>query len=212
MTTEEKHKQERFARIRRVKRFLRPLPRKANIHRYPFLKWFANTARMRAYLWSFRKENVIPAIYSGTILSLLPLYGIQIPLAFLCALVFRGNLMILAALQFITNPFTIVPVYAFTYKVGDWIIGLFAAEPMTANELSEIAEETGKTIASGALHSGMMFFLKLCVGGVIVGYITALIISLVYQWTLKRGYKYRLHPLKPADQEKVPTETDKKDD
>ncbi|HCR37111.1 MAG TPA: hypothetical protein DIU37_03070, partial [Opitutae bacterium] len=56
----EAEKQERYSRIRRVKKLLRPLPRRANIHRYPFIKWFANAAHKRPYLWSFRTKEVTP--------------------------------------------------------------------------------------------------------------------------------------------------------
>lgn len=212
MTSEDKFRQEHFARIRRVKRFLRPLPRRTNIHRYPFLKWFAATARKRSYLWSFRKEYVIPAIYSGTILSLLPVYGIQVALAFLASLVFRANLMVLVGLQFITNPFTLVPLYALTYKIGALVLDFFATEHVSMDELSRITEETGQVAATGALHSGMMFFIKLSIGGVIFGFVIAFILSLIYQLALKAGHQYKIHHPKPADKNTETTETDKNDD
>src|SRR5690606_15820056 len=41
-------------RAARVKRVLRWMPRRATIHRYPILKWFAASARQRPYLWTFR--------------------------------------------------------------------------------------------------------------------------------------------------------------
>lgn len=110
------------SRIRRAKQFLRPLPRRATLHRYPFIKWFADTARKKPQLWSFRVAQVSPAIYSGCILAFLPAYGIQLPLAFLAALLFRANLLITVALQFITNPLTIIPVYWFTHLVGQRLI------------------------------------------------------------------------------------------
>ena len=73
MTVEESELEEtRWRRIRRVKKWLRPLPRRATIHRYPILKFFAESARKRIYLWSFRVENAVPAIYAGCILSLTP--------------------------------------------------------------------------------------------------------------------------------------------
>ncbi|PJF37773.1 MAG: DUF2062 domain-containing protein, partial [Phototrophicales bacterium] len=108
------------------------MPRRATLHNYPFIKFFAESARKRAYLWSFRVSEVIPAIYAGSIISFLPLYGIQIPLAFACALLFRANLMILVGLQFITNPVTIVPIYSLEYFLGDMVLKAFSpsAEPL----------------------------------------------------------------------------------
>lgn len=108
----------KWRRIRRVKRWLRPLPRRTNIHRYPILKLFSQAARKRIYLWSFRVENAVPAIYAGSILTLMPLYGIQVPSAFLLALLLRANLPILVGLQIVSNPITVLPMWFAAYQIG----------------------------------------------------------------------------------------------
>jgi hypothetical protein len=105
-------------RRRRLRRLLRPLPRRANLARYPVLKWFAAHARRAAFLWSFKRANVIPSLYVGSVLAFLPLYGLQIALGLGTALAVRGNLTVMIALQMITNPLTIVPVYGLTAWVG----------------------------------------------------------------------------------------------
>ena len=64
-------------RVRWLKRFMRYMPRRSSVHRYPGLKWVAGFARNRMYLWSFRYRAVAPALYAGTILSFLPLFGID---------------------------------------------------------------------------------------------------------------------------------------
>jgi len=127
----------KWRRVRRVKRWLRPLPRRTNIHRYPVLRVFSEAARKRAYIWSFRVEHVVPAIYAGCILAPMPLYGIQLPLAFFLALFFRANLPILAGLQLLTNPLTVLPVWFSAYQIGRHflsVIGVDAA-PLTRNEV-----------------------------------------------------------------------------
>jgi uncharacterized protein (DUF2062 family) len=129
MTTDERALNKlRGERIRRVKRWLRPLPRRANIHRYPGLKWFAESARKRAYIWSFRLQHLVPAIYSGCILAFLPLFGIQLPLALLLAILLRANLPVLAGVQFISNPVTILPIYFSAYQIGRIFLGIFGVE------------------------------------------------------------------------------------
>ncbi len=105
-------------RRRWIRRLLRPLPRRANVHRYPVIRWFAGRAKRYPFLWSFGRANVLPALYGGMVLSLLPLYGFQFLLAFGLALLLRANLTIIVALQFITNPFTIVPIYGATTLLG----------------------------------------------------------------------------------------------
>jgi uncharacterized protein len=129
MTVEESELAEtRWRRIRRVKKWLRPLPRRATLHRYPILKLFAESARKRIYIWSFRAENAVPAIYAGCILSLMPLFGLQIIGAFLLALWLRANLPILVGLQFISNPITVFPILFTTYRIGRNCLGLFGVE------------------------------------------------------------------------------------
>jgi uncharacterized protein (DUF2062 family) len=138
VTAEENEFQEtKWRRIRRVKRWLRPLPRRATIHRYPILKFFAEAARKRSYIWSFRVENAVPAIYAGSILTLMPLYGIQLPLALLLALLLRANLPILAGLQIVSNPLTAVPIWVADFQVGRVILGIIGIEtmPLTRNEI-----------------------------------------------------------------------------
>ena len=105
-------------RRRRLRKLLRPLPRRANVARYPVIKWFAEHARRAPYLWSFKRAQVIPALYVGSVLSFLPLVSVQFMLAFGAALLIRGNVTLLMGLQMITNPLTIAPIYAFTAWVG----------------------------------------------------------------------------------------------
>lgn len=118
----ESHRRDYHARRSRLRRFLRRLPRRGNVHRYPVLKWFGDMARSRPYLWSFKRRYVMPALYFGCVLSVLPVMGLQILLALILALLVRANLTLMVALQFITNPFTAVPVYGATYLLGDWLI------------------------------------------------------------------------------------------
>ncbi len=116
------HHKIRFARIRRVKNFLRFMPRRAVLHKYPLVGRFAALARQRSYLWSFKTAHVRPALYVGSILSLMPAMGVQIPVALILAVLLRGNFMIFGGLQFIANPVTAVPVYYGTYQLGKAVI------------------------------------------------------------------------------------------
>ncbi len=153
--------QRRYSRIRRTKQLLRPLPRKATLHRYPVIKWFAAAARKQPALWSFRVKSVSPAIYAGCIIALLPIYGIQIPLACLAAFLFRMNLPVAAALQLITNPLTVIFIYPFNYLVGKAMIDFWG--------LGQVDSMIGAKAYSLAL------------GGIIVGLVIALILDLSYR-------------------------------
>jgi uncharacterized protein (DUF2062 family) len=125
----EEHRRQRHSRVRRAKAFLRYMPRRAVFHRYPFIGRFAQMARKRPYLWSMKPQNLTRAFYAGSILSLLPVMGVQLPLAFALALLLRTNLMVMGGLQFITNPATAAPIYAGTYIVGQAIINRTGLAP-----------------------------------------------------------------------------------
>lgn len=187
---------QRFARIRRVKKLMRYLPRKATLHNYPFIKFFANTARKRHYLWSFRSTEVIPALYAGWILTMLPLIGVQIPIAFALALIFRANLVILVALQFISNTLTLVPIYTADYYIGHYILSFFGNEPQPSlNEVNVFTSELGFKEAFKNLDFSQMIeigkkvmngFRDMMLGGAIIGYVCGFISSVLYRLIVKR--------------------------
>ena len=58
---EHQAREARFARLRRLKQFLRFMPRRAVMHKYPVIGRFAEAARKRAYLWSFKSTHVRPS-------------------------------------------------------------------------------------------------------------------------------------------------------
>lgn len=113
-----------LARRRRLRRWLRPLPRRANVARYPVIKWFAEAARKRPYLWSFKRQHVMVSLYTGAVVALMPVYGLQLAIGLALAIWLRGNLTVMAALQMVTNPLTLGPIYYGTHRLGAWLIGL----------------------------------------------------------------------------------------
>lgn len=154
----------RYSRIRRTKQILRPLPRKATLHRYPIIKLFAKAARQRPSLWSFKTTHVSPALYIGCVLAFLPAYGIQIAIAILAAWVFKANLPIIVGLQFITNPFTMWLIYWFTLTVGQTFIDYWGLQ-------------NGNNVVGVAY--------ALVIGGITVGLALALILDLAYRITMR---------------------------
>jgi uncharacterized protein (DUF2062 family) len=173
-------KEARFSRIRRLKRLLRPLPRKATLHKYPILSMFTVAARKRAYLWSFRSSEAVPALYAGCILAFMPLYGMQIPLAFCAAIIFRANLPILAGIQLISNPITLPFIYWIAYLTGDFFLSIFGGTPPTI-EISSQIEESNLLLKSIRNMSAMVG------GGMIIGYFAGFISSIVYRIMAKRA-------------------------
>lgn len=169
----ERHRREQFVRTRRIRRLLKPLPRRANLDRYPVIKWFRDIARKAPFLWSFKRRYVLRAIYAGSVVSFLPLYGLQLFIAFAVALLLRANLTITVALQFLTNPLTIGPVYFATYKIGMWII-----------------QATG----FGASHSALGTRINaLVIGGVVVGLGCAVVLDVAYRILHWEAQRFKAH-------------------
>jgi len=171
--TETGHEREtrarRHVRIRRAKQFLRPLPRKATLHRWPVLKWFAHTARKRPYLWSFRTREVSVALYLGFVISFLPLPGIQFLLAFAAAWTLRANLPIIMGAQLVTNIATMWVIYPALGAFGSQLIDLFGLKPLDS-----------------ALGQGVY---SIVVGGIVAGVIVAFILDMVYRFIFAQAQK-----------------------
>lgn len=148
-------------RRKRLRRLLRLLPRRANVGRYPVIRRFAEAARARPYLWSFKRENVLPALYVGSVLAFMPTYGLQVLLAFVVAIFVRANLTIIVALQMITNPITAAPAYLLTHEVGQWLI-----------------DHTGYGVGDSEFGTGVN---ALILGGLVVGACVAFLIDLAWR-------------------------------
>jgi len=142
-------------RRKRVRAALKPLPRKANVRRYPVVKWFANFVHKRPELWSFKNAPVVRAIYIGSLLAYLPSYGAQVLIAVVAAFLGRANLTVTVGLQMITNPLSMGPIYLAAYNLGTWLIKLLHIKARHA-------------VFDGAL--------ALVLGGLLLGLITALLL------------------------------------
>jgi uncharacterized protein (DUF2062 family) len=166
-----------LARRRRLRRWLRPLPRRANVARYPVIKWFAEAARRRPYLWSFKRPQVLASLYVGSVLALMPVYGLQVLIGLVLAILVRGNLTVMIALQMITNPLTLAPIYVGTHQLGSWLI-------------------EGSGYGDGASQVGS-YINALVVGGIVGG--LALAVTLDLGWRLlaweARRFRFQLQAL-----------------
>lgn len=200
--THEETRRQRHSRVRRAKAFLRYMPRRAAFHRYPVIGRFAQVARSRPFLWSMKPRNLTPAFYAGSILSLLPVMGVQIPLAFALALFLRTNLMVLGGLQFITNPATAPVIYAGTYIVGQAIINATGLAPevhdepgfaasFASGEEVEIEEETPPQVQPAVERSWVSRVVgvvnALVIGGFVCGAVMGAVLDVTYRLMRQHG-------------------------
>jgi uncharacterized protein (DUF2062 family) len=179
-----------------LRKMLRPLPRRANVARYPVIKWFAGMARRLPFLWSFRRRHVLPALYVGSVLSFEPVYGIQFGIALILALVLRANVTVMMGLQLLTNPLTLVPAYGLTYRVGLASLEFFGwSKPVTWKACFGFL--TGGDVSQIPIDTCLYAFL---LGGIIVGLAFALLTHatwLLAAWEARR-IRARVHYLREA--------------
>ncbi|MDR1432834.1 MAG: DUF2062 domain-containing protein [Puniceicoccales bacterium] len=171
----------KLRRIRFVKKILRRLPRKASLHRYPILNKFADAARKRSYLWSFRVSEVVPAFYLGWIITLMPIPSfIQIIIAFFVAMVCRANAVILMFLQLLSNVATCLFLWFVTHKVGAFVVNLLGSEnlrvmpPGAAANTSHPSERALRIVATMIL------------GAIVLGSILGAISSEIYKYFARK--------------------------
>jgi len=178
-------REERHRRIRRLKKWMRRLPRRSNVHRYPVLKWFAGTARKRIYLWSFRSREMVPALYVGFVISLMPFVGAQILIAFLLALIVRANLPVMVGLQMISNPLTMGPIYYADYKIGMALLELVHLAP-SSSPLPQ-SDDDWSHFRLNDVRNLTDAFPPMLLGGVVFGSFVGLVAAVAYKWLAKRA-------------------------
>ncbi|MDR2812299.1 MAG: DUF2062 domain-containing protein [Puniceicoccales bacterium] len=180
-------RQARYRRIKFIKKFLKYAPRRDNIHRYPILKYFAAAAKKRTYLWSFRVTEVVPALYAGWILTLVPVMSIQIAIACVLSFLFRANIMILVVLQFVSTPFTVPFLWYVAYKVGAFFVSKLGTEEVQA--IKQSYEQVGFEKMGDFFTHGeqcMRWFFTTTLGGIILGVIIGHCSALIYKYFAHR--------------------------
>ena len=179
-------KEIRFRRIRRLKKWMRPLPRRSNIHRYPVLKWFSNFAYERSFLWTFRSKTIVPALFWGVWIAMLPIVGLQMVVVFFLALLVRANLPIIIALQWISNPFSMGPIYFADYQIGMIFLRLFGIDYERNKLLS--ANFNWAEFSWADLKNLLDTFPPMLVGGSVIG-ISLGVVSVFLYKVVSKTYK-----------------------
>jgi uncharacterized protein len=100
-----------------IRRFL---PEAHKIRSHKHLKFFGEWLQ-DPNLWHLNRHSASGACAIGLFMAFIPMPFQMIPAAAL-AILFRVNLPIAVALVWITNPFTMPPIFYSTYRVGAWVL------------------------------------------------------------------------------------------
>lgn len=88
-------------------------------------RWFGEHLFNR-HLWRLERDGLARAVFWGSLSAFSPFFGFHLVIGLTLAMVFRANIPATAAIQFITNPATILAYYPFAYWLGAHLL----REPM----------------------------------------------------------------------------------
>ena len=120
----------------------------------------------------------------GVFAGCFPLFGLQTIIGVLLAIIFRGHKLTAAAGTWVSNPLTYVPILAFNYKIGQFLLGFSIGKtqvslPDNWQSWIELKE------------SGLVFLITLFFGCLVVGLISAILTYIVSVRFLSRWRKRR---------------------
>ncbi|MEQ9670528.1 DUF2062 domain-containing protein [Coleofasciculus sp. G2-EDA-02] len=143
--------------------------------------------RIQYYYWRLIRLSGPPEVIArglacGVFAGLFPLFGLQTILGICLALIFRGNKIIAAAGTWVSNPLTYVPIYAFNFHVGQWLLqenGLTDISLGSWQEFKELGSEIIGTLFVGCFTVGM------------VGAISSYFLGLIMVRRVRASYRSR---------------------
>jgi uncharacterized protein (DUF2062 family) len=124
-------------------------------------------------LWCWSRRGVAMGVAIGLFIGfLIPVA--QILLAAAAAVVLRANVPIAAAGTFVTNPFTVPPIYYGAYQLGAWATGTSGTAAVSWTDPFSIMESLGSI--------GLPLFTGLAITACFAAAASYLLISQVWIW------------------------------
>lgn len=157
----------------------RPLTQRAQrIQRKKRSKWqrLARYIYVRFIRLRGHPRAIARGLAAGTFAGSYPLFGLQTIIGVAIAAAIGGNKLVAAAGTWISNPLTYVPIYAFNYQVGRWIL----RHPPQTSLANRSPQEW--------MNLGFDITLTLMVGSTLVGIFIAIV---SYYSSLYLAYKVK---------------------
>jgi hypothetical protein len=155
-------------------------------------------------------QSIAAGAAVGVFVGFTPTVGFQMVISALAATVLRVNRLAAIFPVWITNPFTIVPIYYFEYQVGTWV---WPAEegPHVVERLNVLADKISAVTVSDFWSSmsavfaamgslGADVLVPLMLGSLVVGIVCAAATYPLTLWTVKRIRRQReLYAVRKAE-------------
>jgi uncharacterized protein (DUF2062 family) len=121
-------------------------------------------------------EAIARGAAAGVFAGWFPLIATQMAFAILLAALIKGNKIVAAAATWVSNPLTAVPIYAFNFHVGRWLLGT-QHQTFSQDSLSSW---------QGMMQMGTEFLANLLLGCFVVGSICAIGSYFLCLWFMRR--------------------------
>jgi uncharacterized protein (DUF2062 family) len=145
-------------------------------------------------LWYINRKSISGAVFWGIICAWIP-FPAQMLVAAICAITFRVNLPLSVAITWITNPFTLIPIFYTSYCVGSFIFGI---PILNLSEIKDVVVHfsSGMFSDSAPLATTYDFSMRALLVGVvveavIVASIGYLIVQLLWRCHVMNEWKTR---------------------
>ncbi len=149
-----------------------------------FRYWLIRLIRLRGH-----PHEIARGLAVGMFSGFFPWFGLQIVIAIFLAVIARGNKIAAAAATWVSNPVTSIPIFAFNYQVGLWVLG------RPSNSIDLTSFKTDDSFLSSLVNLGGDFLLVMLIGCCVTGFIAATVtyfvsLRFLYQWRESRRRKY----------------------
>ncbi|WP_328515948.1 DUF2062 domain-containing protein [Marinobacterium weihaiense] len=135
-------------------------------------------------LWHLTRKSVARAFMVGILCAFMPIPG-QMIVAAVLAILASSNLPISVGLVWITNPFTIPPIFYACYRLGSWMLGVESG--INADWSWELA-----TIKAEFNAIWWPLLLGSTVSGIVCSLIGYIAISRFWIWHVNRSWRKRI--------------------
>ncbi|MDV3002246.1 MAG: hypothetical protein N5P05_003852 [Chroococcopsis gigantea SAG 12.99] len=126
--------------------------------------WLIRLTRLQGH-----PREIARGLAVGVFSGFFPWFGLQIFIAIFFAFIVRGNKIAAAAATWVSNPLTYIPLFAFNYKVGEWLSG----KPDNPIDFSSFKPD--ETFITSLLNLGGDFLITMFIGCLLTGIIAAII-------------------------------------
>jgi hypothetical protein len=159
------------------------MPDHETMREHPHLRKFGERLT-EPRLWHLNRRSVSGGVALGLFVGFMPILG-QIFIAAALAIWLRVNLPIASMAVWVTNPFTVAPIFFYAYKLGAWVLQV----PMQQYAFSLSWEWFS--------HEFLNIWQPLLLGSVICGIVAALLgilfVRLIWRLVVIRSWIRRPH-------------------